>query len=286
MNIFRKGNCPSPLEHRFRGSGLLVLALVGAAVVSITSLTLAKANSVAVASLKGNSVALQAQQYADAEAQLIKATAYNELSAKSKADIQNSNGFQREVTLSVESDYSETIKEKTATVKVYRTGESTPRVTLNVKKYSQELQPSSGVPIGTIIAWPGSSAPSEGGTWLLCNGQSCAGYPALAAIVGSTVPNLNGRFLEGTTGTPRSFKDAGLPNITGAFSSYELGRFNAVVCEGAFGQKSSPVYRGSSNHSQNAAYFDFDASRCSTVYGSSDTVQPASYTVRYYIKAA
>lgn len=269
---------------KYKGSGLVILALVGAAVVGVTSLSLAKANSVAVSSLKGNTIALQAQQYADAEAQLIKATAYNDLASKSKTNIANTNGFQSEVTLSAESDYSETIKEKTATVNIYRTGESSPRVTLNVKKYSQDIQPSSGVPVGTIIAWPGSSVPTEGGTWLLCNGQSCASYPALSAIVGSTVPNLNGRFLEGTTGSPRSFKDAGLPNITGTLG---LSRSYYDRASGAFTIGTKRCGGETDVHAY-ITYNDasFDASRSSSVYGSSDTVQPASYTVRYYIKAA
>ena len=108
------------------------MALVGAAVVGITSLSLAKLHSVSVGSMKANTIALQAYQYADAEAQLVRATAYNDLSAKAKADIQNSNGFQSEVTLSAESNYSDTVKQKIATVKIYRTGESTPRISLDV----------------------------------------------------------------------------------------------------------------------------------------------------------
>jgi microcystin-dependent protein len=37
----------------------------------------------------------------------------------------------------------------------------------------------------------GASAAPTG--WLLCNGQSTSGYPALAAIVGANVPDLRGR---------------------------------------------------------------------------------------------
>ena len=267
-----------------RGSGLLILALVGATVVGVTSLSLAKVNSVAVGSMKANNIALQAYQYADAEAQLVRATAYNDLSAKAKADIQNSNGFQSEVTISAESDYSDTIKQKTATVNIYRSGENNPRVSLNVLRYNQESTPS-GVPIGTIIAWPGNSAPTEGGTWLLCNGQSCASYPALVAIVGSTVPNLNGRFLEGTNGSPRSFKDAGLPNITGSLG------FTGTSCigsaSGAFYSKGSVEWNTRyASSTWPIGGLGFNASLCSAIYGASDTVQPSSYTVRYYIKAA
>lgn len=47
-----------------------------------------------------------------------------------------------------------------------------------------------GVPTGSILMWYGSTAP-EG--WLICNGQSTAGYSDLAAIVGANVPNLQGR---------------------------------------------------------------------------------------------
>ena len=132
LSVFREYISTPPVRRR--GSGLFILALVGAAVVGVTSLSLAKVNSVAVGSMKANNIALQAYQYADAEAQLVRATAYNDLSAKAKADIQNSNGFQSEVTISAESDYSDTIKQKTATVNIYRSGENNPRVSLNVSK--------------------------------------------------------------------------------------------------------------------------------------------------------
>jgi hypothetical protein len=51
-----------------------------------------------------------------------------------------------------------------------------------------------GVPAGCIMAWPNSTPPSG---WLECNGQSTAGYSALAAVVGSTVPDLRGQFIRG-----------------------------------------------------------------------------------------
>ena len=257
---------------------------MGAAVVGVTSLSLAKVNSVAVGSMKANNIALQAYQYADAEAQLVRATAYNDLSAKSKADIQNSNGFQREVTVSAESIYSDTLKQKIASVKIYRSGESAPRVTLNVTRLNKELQPASGVPVGTIIAWPGSSAPTEGGTWLLCNGQSCSGYPALSAVVGSTVPNLNGRFLEGTTGSPRTFKDANLPQIPiiqGVTTTMGSGSYVSNYQLPTSGV--TPYFiTGDHDDGGRAGILRFHMS--SKFTGS--TVQPASYTVRYYIKAA
>lgn len=158
------------------------MALVGAAVVGITSLSLAKLHSVSVGSMKANTIALQAYQYADAEAQLVRATAYNDLSAKAKADIQNSNGFQSEVTLSAESNYSDTVKQKIATVKIYRTGESTPRISLDVKRLSKEVKADS-VPSGTILPWYGALGSIPTG-YALCNGSN-------------GTPDLRNRFLVG-----------------------------------------------------------------------------------------
>ena len=45
-------------------------------------------------------------------------------------------------------------------------------------------------PTGAIIMYGASAQPTG---WLLCNGQSTSGYPALAAVVGANVPDLRGR---------------------------------------------------------------------------------------------
>lgn len=45
------------------------------------------------------------------------------------------------------------------------------------------------------MVWYAALTPPDG--FLECNGQSTAGYPTLASIVGSTVPDLRGRFIRG-----------------------------------------------------------------------------------------
>lgn len=55
------------------------------------------------------------------------------------------------------------------------------------------------VPVGTIVAYPGASAPTG---WLLCNGTSTTGYTALAALVGATTPDLQGHTLVGKGSAP------------------------------------------------------------------------------------
>ena len=50
------------------------------------------------------------------------------------------------------------------------------------------------IPAGTIAIYGANSAPAG---WLPCDGRSTAGYPALAAAVGATVPDLRGYFVRG-----------------------------------------------------------------------------------------
>lgn len=69
----------------------------------------------------------------------------------------------------------------------------------------------SGFAPGFMAMWPTATPPSG---WLLCNGQSTTGFPALAAIVGATVPDLRGLFPLGAgvtqpSGTNRALLTAG-----------------------------------------------------------------------------
>lgn len=183
-----------PLEHKFRGSGLLVLALVGAAVVGVTSLSLAKANSVAINSMGSNKIAIQAQQYALAKGELIRATKYTSLTAQAKQDIQNSNGFQDEVVVGAESAYDSTTNKKEVTVKVYKKGESSPRSSVIVTRYSKSIDNS--LPSGSIIPWYGNVNSIPDG-FRLCNGAN-------------GTPDLRNRFIVGAGST------YGLGNTGGA----------------------------------------------------------------------
>ena len=273
-----------------KGAGFMMVAVITAIMVALTSLGVTKVNQAAFGGYNTSRVMLQAQQYAEAEAAVVKATAYDDLTARSKVEIQNSNGYYSEITLSNESDYAENVKQRIATINIYKDNEVLPRFKLNVVKTDAEVGASGGgVPVGTIIAWASTTAPTEGGTWLLCNGQSCAAYPKLVALIGNTVPSLNGRFLEGTTGTPRTTKSAGLPNITGgAQTGAEYWTENGSYNSGAL--TATGVEYGTRNRQGEATKYrtriSIDASKSNSIYGASTTVQPPSYLVRYYIKAA
>ena len=250
-----------------------------AMVSSLFSLGSAKVTQAAMNGASSNKTSLQAQQYAVSEAALLQAVPYADLKASAKAEIPNSSYF-TETSLSSESNYTDATKKRTATIHIYYGNETVPRASLAVDRYSVEPEKISVIPIGTVIAFAGNGSPSDDGTWLLCNGQSCAGYPKLVSVLGkSTLPDYRNRFLEGS-GTAGTVIKAGLPNITGSFVAVYQG--NPVA--GAFSSKSG-------GHTKARTDWDgqtilFDASRCSSIYGRSTTVQPPAVTVRYFIKAA
>lgn len=167
-------------QRKLKGSGLLVMALVGAAVVGATSLSLAKANSIAINSMGSNKIALQAQQYAAAKGELIRATNYSALAPQGKANIGNT-GFQDEVVVGAEADYDSTTKKKEVTIRVYKAGESSPRSSIIVTRYSKSLD--SSIPSGTIIPWYGALGSIPSG-FRLCDGSN-------------GTPDLRNRFLVG-----------------------------------------------------------------------------------------
>ena len=157
------------------------------------AINLARFQQSVLASSSSNVTALQAYQYAESKADIVKLIKYDELTAQNKKDIADSN-YQDEVLLSEEVS-NDSYKERTATVNVFLKGETRPRATLKLIRSSVEKI--TGVPIGTILPWPSHTLPKDGGVWLLCNGQSTAGYPQLSAIVGSNVPDYRGVFLRG-----------------------------------------------------------------------------------------
>ena len=259
-----------------RGAGLLIVAIFTAVIVGLTAVSIAKVNHAAFSGYDSGRIILQAQQYAEAEAAVVKATAYEDLVAHRRVDIKNSDDYEAEVTLSAEFDYTDSLKAKIATVNIYRHGESAPRFSLQSIKTSVETEQSSGVPIGTIIAWPSTIAPTEGGTWLLCNGGS------FSVLGKSTLPNLNTRFLEGTIDAPGTTKNAGLPDIQGRASFQPHGS----TLNGAFSSGSDGYGISGGGSKFYGGCTQFKASSSNSIYGASTTVQPASYLVRFYIKAS
>lgn len=150
------------------------------------------------------------------------------------------------------------------------------------------------VPPGTIIHYAGRTVPSG---WLICNGANVSrtDYAALFAAIGTIygtgngvttfgLPNLNGRFLEGTTYTSSvgTYHSAGLPNITGYFSNNGDGRFENS--SGSFTNNTSVTHSHSGNNANEGRGFDFSASKSSSFYGQSSTVKPPAMSALVLIK--
>lgn len=261
-----------------------------AMVSSLFSLGSAKVTQAAMNGTSSNKTSLQAQQYAFSEAALLQAVPYADLKASAKAEIPNSSYF-TETSLSSESNYTDATKKRTATIHIYYGNETVPRASLAVDRYSVEPEKISVIPIGTVIAFAGNGSPSDDGTWLECNGQSCAGYAELVSILGkSTVPDYRNRFLEGST-TPRTVLEAGLPDISGTFGNHghdqdgDNGR-GGKRTSGAFKIIQSWCRPSAGRDSNNGNTVLFQASLSNSIYGRSSTVQPPAVTVRYLIKAA
>ena len=265
---------------RHNGSAILAVVMILAVISSMIGLSSAKMTQAAMGGSVSHSSTLQASAIAATDLDLLRSIEYKDLSFAAKAPVLDSR-YYHEIIVSDESSYSDTIKQKIATIKVYKGRETIPRAEVKLTRYSVTSQPS-GVPIGTIIAWASAKNPTDG-TWLDCNGQSCAGYAELVSILGkSTVPDYRNRFLEGSV-SPGTIMEAGLPNITGTFQGSSAG-----YDSGAFSFTRSDYDDGTSYSNSPAPnpIFSFNASNSNSIYGKSTTVQPPAVTVRCLIKAA
>ena len=227
-------------------------------------------------SIKSGRTAIQAQQYADISIDRLKNINYDELDtagAHTRAVISglSTTDWEDEVTIGAESTIagSDDVKQRIATVNVYKTGDTLPRYTVEVPLSSQG---SNSLPIGTILPYTGDLNKIPSG-WHLCDGTD--GTPNL----------LDNRFLEGDA-TPGIFKEPGLPNITGKSTtigeSYKdespTGAYYKII------KISNAQYTGDFATIWDRTVNGFDASRSNPLYGNSTTVQPKAYTVMYIIK--
>ena len=273
---------------KHKGSAALACVIVLALVSSMLGLSTAKVTQAAMNGTSSNQTSAAASQIAQSDAELLRSVSYQDVATSSRKAIEGT-PFQHEMTVSSESDFNSSVKQKTVTIKVFKGTETNPRSELRLVRYSAE-QTASGVPIGTIIAWASSKNPTDG-TWLECNGQSCAGYAELVSVLGkSTVPDFRKRFLEGSS-SPGTVLEAGLPDISGTFGNHghdqdgDNGR-GGKRTSGAFKIIQSWCRPSAGRDSNGGNTVLFQASLSNSIYGRSSTVQPPAVTVRYLIKAA
>ena len=126
----------------------LVAAVLSAAIISILGLSTTKIFSSALNTLSFTKVVTHAEQYAKAQAGLVRAQSYADLASVDKTEISGTN-FKYEINVGEESDYNDDIKQKNVVVSIYNKSESSPIYTLNVPRFSKE--PSSGGTSGITV---------------------------------------------------------------------------------------------------------------------------------------
>lgn len=151
-----------------------------------------------------------------------------------------------------------------------------------------------GIQTGMVVAFSANSAPKNG--FLLCNGSAVSRttYADLFAKIGTTygtgdgsttfnLPNLTDKFIQGS-GTAGTVKSAGLPNIEAKAGKFYTG--SAYKNEGAIYVVDDDEKAGMLGNTGQHIWrrLGFDASKSSSIYGNSTTVQPPALTMRMYIK--
>ena len=152
-----------------------------------------------------------------------------------------------------------------------------------------------GVPVGTVVAWPSYSMPigNDAGKWLECNGQSTAGYPELAAVVGGAVPNYQGYFLRGVGGASAALGEAQGDSLN---ANYELDmmlkkvgmRVGGLASTGesapsAFFSEGYDTYYN--NHYGGSFISTPEGVKIKVTLGGGPETRPVNKSVRYLIRA-
>lgn len=161
-------------------------------------------------------------------------------------------------------------------------------------QYSTEKE-KYNTPVGSVIAFAGTSIPKN---WRICNGDPLDSkkFPELAEVFGVktgniVLPDLRDKFIMGAsedTTKVRSKVEAGLPNITGTLyltqeNEYPVPTDFTQRYTGAFTKLSSSG-NGADGTRGSFDQVEFNASRSSSIYGRSNTVQPPSVILYYIIK--
>jgi len=140
-----------------------------------------------------------------------------------------------------------------------------------------------------------SAQTADHDNWFICNGRAISrtDYSDLFSIIGTSfgagdgsttfnLPDFRDKTMWGANGNLNSTLAAGLPNITGTISGIGGGGYGA---SGVFTSSASSSQGWGDSKGNNRFSFSFDASRSSSIYGNSTTVQPPALCVNVFIFA-
>ena len=173
-------------NSKHKGSALLIIVAVAAIIMSMIAISLAKVSQSSQNTLISSKIALQAQQYAAAKAEIINSIKYDELAAQARDPIPNTN-YSDEVIIGSEEPYPDNpdIMQKICRINVYAAADVLPRYSIQVIRTS--VPQGSSLPTGSIIPWYGNLADIPDG-FALCNGSN-------------GTPDLRDKFITGAGST-------------------------------------------------------------------------------------
>ena len=253
--------------------------------------------------IQASRTAFQAQQYAEVDANVLQLVDYDDVDdyvhIRQPIDVSKiitAAGWEDEISITPETvvDVAQNTRQRIATVKIYKTGDTLARYSVEVPLSTKGR---GGYPVGSIIAWPLASAPLgvDAENWLECNGQTVnvGKYPKLAKLM-SAVPDYRGIFLRGLGGnssTLGSTQGDAIRNITGYFRPFAASTAGIMGQSGAFDivWSDSDIVTGTTDqlaHDSARILWEytlyFDASRC---VPTANENRPINKSVRYMIKA-
>ena len=147
-----------------------------------------------------------------------------------------------------------------------------------------------------------SAQKTDHDNWLICNGRAVSRttYADLFALIGTScgkgdgsttfnIPDFRNKTFWGANGNLNSTLSAGLPNITGTFGNVytynnQVATTGCVTKNQSDGDKSGPHYVSNRTDGSKVNY-TIDASKSSSIYGKSSTVQPPAICVNIFILA-
>lgn len=168
---------------KFKGSGLLIMTIVSAAIIGLINFSLVKMHSTSLYSLTSNKISLQSQFYAKSKGDFINLLGYDALKSQQKQPISNTN-FSDKVTVGKEQISENNIRYKEVLIEVFYDKENVPRYSLN-----DIISKSSSVSSGSQIVT------NTDGAALVSNGN----YSSVTVIASSTFIPTDG-FWTGKSG--------------------------------------------------------------------------------------
>lgn len=124
------------MQRRVNGASFVIVFLVLAAMLTALCISSAKFQQSVLASTNSNGIAILAQQHGETQAAVLRMTKYSDLKSQPKTKIENTD-YYYETSVSGETNYTDKIKQRIATINIYHKNEASPRFSLPVAMLSK-----------------------------------------------------------------------------------------------------------------------------------------------------